>query len=162
MRCWRCRCLRIQTSQMACFEFSSPLPSGTPPTRSQQTCLLTSACALPKCAGKLTIVGLVALDETPTVDVNDHASATALASQQIETADSLAEGFHDISCIPFFVRRELGDESGFLSIRISPDETIYDWRLSGFGVSKIRPDGIYLDILGYVVSILFARVSVWG
>lgn len=102
---------------------------------------------------KLTIVGLVALDETPSVNVNDHASATALASQQIETADSLTESFHDVFGVPFFVRRELGDKSSFLSIGVSPDETIYNWRFSGFGVGEIRPDSVDLDILGYVVSI---------
>ena len=46
--------------------------------------------------GRLTIIRLITLDETPPIDVDDHTSAPALASKQIETTNSLTESLDDI------------------------------------------------------------------
>jgi hypothetical protein len=67
----------------------------------------------------LTIVCLIALDETPSIDVNDLTGT--ITSKQVETAYPLTECFNHVSAICYFVVRELGDESCFLSIGISTD-----------------------------------------
>ena len=40
---------------------------------------------------KHTVVGRITLDKTPTVDVDDHALLTVVATQKIKTADALSE-----------------------------------------------------------------------
>lgn len=72
----------------------------------------------------LTIISLIAFDETPSVDVNDLTGA--LASEQVETAYALTEGFDDIFAVCLFICRELGDESGLFSICVSANETVND------------------------------------
>jgi hypothetical protein len=67
----------------------------------------------------LTVVCLITLDETPSIDINDLTGT--ITSKEIETANSLAECFDYVSAVCYFVVREFGDESRFLSIGISTD-----------------------------------------
>lgn len=60
----------------------------------------------------LTVIGLVALDETPSIDVDYHAGFTALASQHIEATDVLTECLADLGCIGFLAIAEMGDKTG--------------------------------------------------
>jgi len=67
----------------------------------------------------LTIISLIAFDETPSVDI--YYLTGALTSEQVETANPLTESFDNIFAVCLFICRELGDESGLFSVCISTD-----------------------------------------
>lgn len=70
---------------------------------------------------------LIALDETPPIDVNDQAPPTTIvmgAPEQIESADPLSERLDDILGPALLLVVELGDKSSLLSVCVSSDETV--------------------------------------
>lgn len=60
----------------------------------------------------LTIVGVVALDKAPSIDVDHLAAVTALASQHVKATDVLTECLADLGGIGFLTLAEMGDEAG--------------------------------------------------
>jgi hypothetical protein len=100
----------------------------------------------------LAVVGLVALDETPSVDVDDETSAALLlAPEEIKPADHLTERVADLPRVRLLVVRELGDETDLLAIRISTNEPVHDRRLSRLGVRERRTDSVDLDVLSWTI-----------
>lgn len=59
-----------------------------------------------------TVIGLVAFDKTPTVDVNDLASLPALAPQHVKATNVLTKCLADLGSIGFLPFAEMGDETG--------------------------------------------------
>ena len=72
----------------------------------------------------LTIISLIAFDETPSVDI--YHLTGPFTSEQIETANPLTEGFDNVFAVRLFICRELGDESGLFPICVSADEAVND------------------------------------
>jgi hypothetical protein len=97
----------------------------------------------------LTVISLIALDKTPSVDVNDHTAGCAFAPKQIETAYSLSKCLDNVLGVSVFVCRQLGDEPGLFTVGITSDKTVDDWGFSGFGVRKVGSYRVDLDVLGY-------------
>lgn len=67
------------------------------------------------------LLHLVALDEAPSVDVNDKTPLASLAAKEVEAADHLAKGLADPLGITFLVVRELSNETDLLAIRVAAD-----------------------------------------
>jgi len=72
----------------------------------------------------LTIISLIAFDETPSVDI--YHLTGPFTSEQVETAYALTESLDDIFAVCLFICRELGDESGLFPICVSADEAVND------------------------------------
>lgn len=60
----------------------------------------------------LTVVGLVAFDKAPTIDVDYLAVFTALTPQHVETTNVLTERLADLGSIGFLAFAEMGNETG--------------------------------------------------
>ena len=100
--------------------------------------------------GSLVVVGLVALDEAPAVDVNYERPLAALASEQVKAADHLAKALADPARIAALLLRQLSDETDLLAVGIAADEAVDDGRLARLGVRKRRPDRVDFDVFGVI------------
>jgi len=128
-----------------------------------------------------TVIGLVAFDKAPTVDIDYLAGFPALTPQHIEATDILTECLADLGGIGLFLFAEMGDEAGetiglrrdreeedkeipyFFAIGISADDAVYDGRLAGFCMEIIGTDGVNLDVLRVVdIDELFVDVRAVG
>lgn len=120
----------------------------------------------PACDGmgkSLTVVGLVAFDKAPTIDVNYLAAFPALTPQHVEATDVLTECLADFSSIGFLSFAEMGDEAGrisglerargdigipyFFAVGVAADDAIYDGRLAGLCMEIVYANGVDLDVL---------------
>jgi hypothetical protein len=91
---------------------------------------------------------LVALDETPSVDIDDHTPVSTFTSQQVKAAYSLAKRIDNVASVFDLLGGELANESSLFAIGIAPNKTVDYGGFTGLGVRKVGSDGVDLDILG--------------
>ncbi|KAH3679800.1 hypothetical protein WICPIJ_008534 [Wickerhamomyces pijperi] len=94
------------------------------------------------------IVQVVILDKGKAIDIDDVALATN--SKKIKPTDRLAKARRDSSGNSLLFCGQVCDVSDFLSVGVSSNNTINNWRLSCFSVTEGRSNSIGLDIFKVV------------
>jgi len=92
---------------------------------------------------------LIALDETPPIDIDYHASFSTFTSQEIKSAYSLSEGIDHVTCILDFFGGKLADETGFFAVGITPNKAVHHRRFAGLGVREVWSNSVDFDVLGW-------------